>query len=138
MLQKLKVFYTGATNEIYECYNFNKRVQEVGESVDMSVAALRTLPKMCNYKTLADTLIRERIVVGVRDNSLRKKLLQTSDLTLKTCIYICRASECTAKQLRVTQQEDVHSFKRKTDKGFRPKREKSVKESQPDRIRCTF
>ena len=35
------------------------------ESVDMSVAALRTLPKMCNYKTLADTLIRERIVVGV-------------------------------------------------------------------------
>lgn len=110
----------------------------MGESVDMSVAALRTLPKMCKYKTLADTLIRERIVVGVRDNSLRKKLLQTSDLTLKTCIYICRESECTAKQLRVTQQEDVHSFKRKTDKSFRPKREKSVKESQPDRIRFKF
>ena len=89
VLQKLKVFCTGATNEIYECYNFNKRVLEAGESVDMSVAALQTLPKMCNYKNLADTLIRERIVVGVRDNSLRKKLLQTSDLTLKTCIYIC-------------------------------------------------
>lgn len=65
VLQKLKVFCTGATNEIYECYNFNKRVLEAGESVDMSVAALQTLPKMCNYKNLADTLIRERIVVGV-------------------------------------------------------------------------
>ena len=74
VLQKLGAYYVGVTNEIYERYNFNRRVQEESESVDSFVAALRTLAKTCNYGTLTDTLIRDRMVVGVRDNSLRKKI----------------------------------------------------------------
>ena len=67
VLEKLETFYVGATNVIYEQYNFNRRVQE------------RALAKSCNYGQLTDDFIRDRIVVGVRENSLRKKLLQTRD-----------------------------------------------------------
>jgi hypothetical protein len=54
----------GKTNETYERYCFNKRDQEQGENIDTYVAALRTLVKTCNYGTLEDSLIRDRIVSG--------------------------------------------------------------------------
>ncbi len=74
VLQKLE--------EIYERYLFNKRNQAAGESIDTYVAALRSLSKTCNYGALTDNLIRDRMVVGILDKGIRKKLLQESKLTL--------------------------------------------------------
>ena len=54
---------------------FNRRHQETNESVDAYVTALRKLAKTCNYGSLTDSLIRDRMVVGISDNSARKKLL---------------------------------------------------------------
>ena len=100
VLQKLEEFCVGNKNEIYERYLFNKRDQAVGESIDTYVASLRSLSKACNYGALADNLIRDRMVVGILDKGIRKKLLQESKLTLQSCIDICRANECTKQQLQ--------------------------------------
>lgn len=45
-------------------------------------------------------MIRDRIVLGIRDNSTRKKLLQEKWLDLQRCIDICRANEKKASQLK--------------------------------------
>lgn len=47
VLQVLEDFCIGQTNVIYERYTFNKREQEVNETTDSYVAALRTLVKTC-------------------------------------------------------------------------------------------
>lgn len=108
VLEKLEAFCVGETNEIYERYHFNKRDQESGESADSYVAALRTLAKTCNYGSLLDSLIRDRIFVGIRDNGTRKRLLLEPKLTLSKCIDICRSSEATALQLQAMgNQEDL-------------------------------
>ena len=127
VLEKLEVFCVGETNEIYERYQFNKRDQESGESIDSYVASLRTLAKTCNYGTLLDSLIRDRIVVGIRDNGTRKRLLQEAKLTLNKCIDICRSSEATSAQLQAMgNQEDLKfvaddkSKKETQDKGGKP------------------
>ena len=141
VLQKLGAYYVGVTNEIYERYNFNRRVQEESESVDSFVAALRTLAKTCNYGTLTDTLIRDRMVVGVRDNSLRKKLLQTSNLTLQSGIDICRSSECTARQIKDMgqQYEDVHSVgKRSQGNRWKLRQRAPTEEGRPPRLPTTI
>ena len=75
-------------------------MQQDGESVDAYVTVLRTLGHTCNFAQLESSLIRDRIVVGLRDNNTRKRLLQTSKLDLKTCLDICRAFESTAQQLK--------------------------------------
>ena len=49
---------------------------------------------------MKDDLTRGRIVCGVRDNSIRRKLLQESGLRLSKCVDICRANEATAAQLK--------------------------------------
>ena len=54
---------------------FNRRDQDTNESVDAYVTALRKLAKTCNYGSLTDSLIRDKMMVGISDNSARKKLL---------------------------------------------------------------
>ena len=108
VLEKLEVFCVGESDEICERYQFNKRDQESGESIDSYVASLRTLAKTCNYGSLLDSLIRDRIVVGIRDNGTRKRLLQEAKLTLNKCIDICWSSEATSVQLQAMgNQEDL-------------------------------
>ncbi len=62
---------------------------------------MRTLAQSCNFCTcLEKTLLRDRVVLGIRDNSVRKKLLQERNLTLAKALDICRSSETTSKQLQ--------------------------------------
>ena len=83
--------------------NFNNRDQEAGESVDTYPLNLRSLSDTCNFGALKDEIIRDRIVCGVRDSSLRKKLLQVPELTLERCIDMCRSAEAASTQLEAIQ-----------------------------------
>ena len=66
VIGKMENYCIEKCNETYERYVFNRRDQESYESVDGYVTALRKLAKTCNYGTLADSLIRDRIVVGIK------------------------------------------------------------------------
>ncbi|XP_032241511.2 uncharacterized protein K02A2.6-like [Nematostella vectensis] len=105
IMELMEAHCVGETNEIYERYLFNRRNQENGESVESFIAALRSLAKTCNYGELQDGMIRDRIVVGIADNSIRKKLLTEAKLTLAKCVDICRANEATAKRLKEMSQQ---------------------------------
>lgn len=143
ILEKMEKYCIGECNETYERYVFNRRDQESNESVDAYVTALRKLAKTCNYGTLADSLIRDRIVVGINDNSARKKLLQAGKLTLSQCIDICRSSETSARQLKTMNQEDVRLVKEekvnpagKKKAGVSDNRPRT--ESRESRMTCKF
>ena len=64
---KFKNYFVVRRNVIFERSKFNMRKQEEGESVDTFITALHTLAERCNYGQLKDDLIRDRIVVGLRD-----------------------------------------------------------------------
>ena len=67
----------GEVNETYERYTFNRRVQDVGETFDTFVADIRRLAESCKFGALEESIIRDRIVIGLRDDPTRRKLLQT-------------------------------------------------------------
>ena len=62
---------------------FNKRDQQSNETADAYYTALCTLAKTCNFGNLEDNLIRDRIVMGIKDNSTRKKLLLSKSRSLR-------------------------------------------------------
>ena len=83
VMDKMEKYCIGEVNEIYERYCLNKRGKLPTESVDCFVAELKTLAKTCNFcDCLRDSLIRDRIVLGIKDEQTTKKLLRTRDLTL--------------------------------------------------------
>ena len=137
VLELLDTYFIGETNEIYEAYVFNQRVQESSESFDSFLTALRTLAKTCNFNTMQDRMIRDRIVVGIRDNGTRKKLLAESKLTLNKCVDICRASETTAKQLKeMCQAEEVSAIS--TGKEQKSRAQRSAQSEAAAAIKCKF
>ena len=75
-MDKFEQFCVGEANEIYETFLFNKRNQEKGETIEAYVSSLRKLANTCNFKTNEERMLRDRIVLGVRDDTIRQKLLE--------------------------------------------------------------
>lgn len=92
-------------NLIVERATFHKRVQESGESVDGFIKALYELIQHCEYGTLREELIRDRLVVGLRDQKLSEKLQMDEKLTLDTAKRICLEHENIKKQQSLLQGE---------------------------------
>ena len=106
----------GESNVIYERYILNNRNQEPGESFDNLITSLRALSLSCDYGALREEMIRDRIVNGCRDNSLRKHLLQEPKLTLQRAIDKGRATESSQRQLKAMTAEtnEVKAVRRRT------------------------
>ena len=145
IIEKFDQFTTGELNETFESYTFNSRNQEENESIEVYVTALRALAKTCNFcDCMHDSIIRDRIVLGIQDKQTRKRLLQERKLTLKTCIDMCKSSEATNAQLKTisaTQSEEVHSVRHQPPKRRDFDRSKKGREREPEtklRKTCKF
>ena len=100
IISKLTEYFEPQRNIIYERYLFNSATQRSENKIDQFVNELRKLASTCEYGTLSDELIRDRIVIGISESSMRARLLRESDLTLNRAIDMCRASEQATCQLR--------------------------------------
>ena len=79
VVTKFKELCLGEANETYERFVFNSRQKNENETVDQYVTALRTLAQSCNFcNCLRDSLIRDRLVIGINDNATKKKAIARS------------------------------------------------------------
>ena len=62
--------------------------QKEGEAIDSYITVLFKLSEHCGYEPLRDELIRNRIVIGVRDKKLSTKLQLEEGLTLGKAVSI--------------------------------------------------
>lgn len=95
---KFEQLCKGAKNVIYERLVFNKRCQKEGERIDALVSDLKRLALTCEFGSLKDSLIRDRIVGGVQSDELRGELLKKPDLTLQKAHDYCRTYEASESQ----------------------------------------
>ena len=100
VLSKMSEFCKGVVNETYERYLFNTRSQAANEGIDVYYAALLRIAENCKFGDLEQSLVKDRIVVGVRDPALRKRLLYEKKLTLQKCLEMARSFEATNARLQ--------------------------------------
>ncbi|KAJ8361627.1 hypothetical protein SKAU_G00181520 [Synaphobranchus kaupii] len=103
VLDELEKYFKPAKNTIYERYVFGSCKQEEGESIDNFVTRLRERAATCEYGQLKDEMIRDKIVLGVANESIRRRLLREKGLTLITAIEMCRAAEQTGIRMRAME-----------------------------------
>ena len=84
VLTKFDSFFNVRKNTIYERARFNQRCQGEDESVEQFIASLYNLAENCAYGNLKDELIRDRIVVRIRDRAVSERLQMDSKLTLES------------------------------------------------------
>ena len=88
MLNKFNNHFVLKKNTIFERDQFNKQIHLDSESVNTFLTALYTLAEHCECGALHDELIRDRIVVRIRDKNLSEKLQLDTDLTLTKVIKV--------------------------------------------------
>ncbi|RWS19244.1 GagPol-like protein, partial [Leptotrombidium deliense] len=100
VIDAFETYCKSRCNVTFARFTFNKRMQREGETFDSFLTDIRILAKDCDYSTVEESLLTDRIVIGVRDDTLRANLLRKSKLSLKDAIDMCRASESSASQVR--------------------------------------
>ena len=74
IISKLTEYFEPQRNIIYERYLFNSATQRSENKIDQFVSELRKLASTCEYGTLSDELIRDRIVIGISDSSICERV----------------------------------------------------------------
>ena len=92
ILQKLDEYAKPCKNEVVEGARVFRRNELTGDTFDGFLTDLRQLSLTCAFGNLKDSLIRGRIVLGIADSVVRERLLEKNDLTVESCIELCRAS----------------------------------------------
>ena len=143
IIEALDGHFIGQVNETYERFVFNTRDQKEGESFEDYINSLRQLIKTCNYTAnISDSLLRDRLVLGIRNKKCREELIQDSKLTLQTCIDKCRAAESSVEQLKSLgggEGAEAHAVHHKKKESSKHKHDKEQSQSRKQRdIKCKF
>ncbi|XP_035226360.1 uncharacterized protein LOC118198719 [Stegodyphus dumicola] len=100
VLKSFEDYCSPRQNVVYERYKFFSCSQQEGQTIECYVTQLKTLASTCEFAEQENGLIRDRIVLGIRDRSLTERLLRESNLGLEKAIEIVRAAETSKEQLR--------------------------------------
>lgn len=90
-LNTLEVYFKPQRNVVYDRYLFNSYIQKQDELSDPFFNHLRKLDSLCNFHMLTNELIREQLMIGVRDKDLKEHLLQA--LMLQKAIEMSKSHE---------------------------------------------
>ena len=94
---KFQEYCNPRKNVTFVRYKFFTHTQG-SKGIELYITELKTLSQTCEFGTLCDSLIRDRIVCGISSTHLRERLLRETDLSLPKAIDICRATEVSKSQ----------------------------------------
>lgn len=102
-IKSLENIYIKPTNEVFIRHLLATRKQQVSESIDQYIQALRLLSKDCNFKSVTaeqnkNDFIRESFISGLIQPTIRQRLLESNTLELDDAVSISRALEQSQKQ----------------------------------------
>ncbi len=101
--------FTPKPSLIVERFKFHSKVRQQGQSVAVFVAELRRLTEHCGFGPALDDMIRDRLVCGINDDRIQRRLLSEPDerLTLARAVEIATSMEMAAKDVAELQQTVV-------------------------------
>ncbi|XP_075157939.1 uncharacterized protein LOC142231205 [Haematobia irritans] len=104
--QRFEDYFAPKISVTFERYKFNTLYQNEGETFEEYFTKIKNQAKKCEFGQIEDSLLRDKIVVGIGNDSVREKLLSEDDIDLAKAIKICRASEMATQQLKELHKND--------------------------------
>ena len=93
IVDALKKHYEPKPLVIAERFHFHRRNQATGESIVDYIAELQRLSAHYKFGDYLDQALRDRLVCGLRVESIQKRLLAETDLTLKKALELAQGME---------------------------------------------
>ena len=141
LVAKFEEYCIPKKNVTHERHMFNLRKQKPDESVEQFVTELKRLAKNCEYGELTDSIIKDRIVEGINNDSTRARLLREKNLSLERCIEVCKAAEVADEHMKtLTDQsgkdKEIDALKGKHYPRKNDERPRKYNGKQSTRGRC--
>ena len=107
LVKLLKDHFNPKPSVIVQQFRFNTRYRKTGEAVATVVAELRRLTEFCEFGPNLSEMLRDRLVCGIGDSRIQKRLLAEPNLTLDKALELALAQESAeqnAAQLQTPSQ----------------------------------
>ena len=82
---------------------FHTRIRQPGESTTQFVAELRALAQYCNFGASFTDLLRDRIICGINDDHVQRRLLLEKALTFEKALELAVSLETAKKNVSELQ-----------------------------------
>ena len=89
---------------VIERFQFNSRNRQQGESVANFIAELRHLTRYCDFGGALKDMLCDRLVSGIENNRIQRRLLAEPGLTLEKAVDISIAMEAADRNARDLQK----------------------------------
>lgn len=96
----LTTHYDPKPSKRVQRFHFNNRVQKQDESISDYIAELWHLAQYCEYGTQLEDMLCDRLIVVVRNDDLRRKLMTQKDAGFQRALEIAIAHETAARDAR--------------------------------------
>lgn len=94
MLVKFFIPCSKQTNDIFECLKLHPKRREPNESPDSFVATLPDRISKCKFcNTCAESVLRDHIGFGIKNDGKTRKLVRMRDSLPKRCVELCRDTD---------------------------------------------
>lgn len=100
IVAKLKLRFDRTEPILMHRYKFYKRSQGPNETGENFVLAINLLAESCNFKTFKDEAIRDHLIFGLYDQTLKKKILLEDDISLEELQKLIINTELAGERVR--------------------------------------
>ena len=116
VLKAFKDYCQPRKNILYERYKLWSLKQEDGESVDTYLTRLKLQVDHCEYDkegwpdAVKTETVRDKFVFGLRDDSLKERLLQESSISLNKLVALAQRTESSRQQIKEMKEGSSEKF----------------------------
>ena len=89
----LQAHYHPPPLQFLSCFKFHTCVRQPSESITTFVAQLKELAQYYGFGDQLENMVRDRIVMGINDPRIQRRLLQETDITFDNAFKIQCSSE---------------------------------------------
>ncbi|KAK9685184.1 hypothetical protein QE152_g38241 [Popillia japonica] len=83
------------------------RNQTENKTFDVFLKDIKRLADMCEFGTEKENMIRDRVVIGIKNREEQERLLRMPNLNLAEAVDVCRAAEISKLQARTLNNESA-------------------------------
>lgn len=96
----LKAYYSPKTSIIAERCKLNKRFQKENESISLYAMEIKKMAAVCEYGAFLQDAIRDRLVSGLRNEDIQRKLMAEKNLTFQKALDMAVSLELATQNVK--------------------------------------
>lgn len=110
LIQVVKKHLQPEPSIIAERYKFRRKKQEEGESISEYVATLKKLAKFCNFGTSLDENLRDQLVYGIKNKTIKQRLFTESKLNFSRAYELALNMEAAERNTGLIERGNVQDL----------------------------